>query len=275
MSIDNYKDVALAGYKGNIILSSFDIGALTKEPSLGEVSANVSIDGRGFTQATVDTALRGVISSFSFQGYDYKNITLQGALKDPVFNGDLSIDDPNVQLDFKGLVDVSKSFNQYDFQADVHFAELNKLQLVTRDSISVFAGKVVVDMDGTTIDDIVGSFSFQQTFYQNQDDDFYFDDFKIASSFEDQKRIIDINSPDICNGTISGNFLIKDISNLFRNGLGSMYANYIPREVTTNQYIDYDLSVYSKIVEVFVLKYKWVKIQDYEVLSLQMNLNFS
>ena len=252
VSIDNYKDVALASYKGNIILSSFDIGALTKESSLGEVSANVSIDGRGFTQKTVDTALGGVISSFSFQGYDYKNITLQGALKDPVFNGDLSIDDPNIQLDFKGLVDVSKSFNQYDFQADVHFAELNKLQLVKRDSISVFAGKVVVDMDGATIDDSVGSFSFQQTFYQNQDDDFYFDDFKIASSFEDQKRIITIDSPDICNGTISGNFLIKDISNLFRNGLGSMYANYIPLEVTTNQYIDYDLSLYSKIVEVFV-----------------------
>ena len=252
LSIDSYKDVALASYKGNITLSSFNLGALTMQPSLGEVSANVSINGRGFTQKTVDTALGGVISSFSFQGYDYKNITLQGALKDPVFNGDLSIDDPNIQLDFKGLVDVSKSFNQYDFQADVHFAELNKLQLVKRDSISVFAGKVVVDMDGTTIDDSVGSFSFQQTFYQNQDDDFYFDDFKIASSFEDQKRIITIDSPDICNGTISGNFLIKDISNLFRNGLGSMYANYIPREVTTNQYIDYDLSLYSKIVEVFV-----------------------
>ena len=252
LSIDSYKDIALASYKGNITLSSFNLGALTMQPSLSEVSANVSIDGRGFTQKTVDTALDGVISSFSFQGYDYKNIALQGALKDPVFNGDLSIDDPNIQLDFKGLVDVSKTFNQYDFQADVHFAELNKLQLVTRDSISVFAGKVVVDMDGTTIDDSVGSFSFQQTFYQNQDDDFYFDDFKIASSFEDLKRIITIDSPDICNGTISGNFLIKDISNLFRNGLGSMYANYIPREVTTNQYIDYDLSLYSKIVEVFV-----------------------
>ena len=252
VSIDNYRDIALASYKGNITLSSFDIGALTKEPSLGEVSANVSIDGRGFTQKTIDTELSGVISSFSFQGYDYKNISLQGALKDPVFNGDLSIDDPNVQLDFKGLVDVSKSFNQYDFQAEVRFAELNKLQLVTRDSISVFAGKVVVDMDGTTIDDIVGSFSFQETFYQNQDDDFYFDDFKIASSFEDKKRIIDINSPDICDGQVSGNFLIKDIANLFRNGLGSMYANYVPREVTTNQYIDYDLSVYSKIIEVFV-----------------------
>ena len=30
LSIDNYKDVALASYKGNITLSSFDLGALTK-----------------------------------------------------------------------------------------------------------------------------------------------------------------------------------------------------------------------------------------------------
>ena len=252
VSIDNYRDVALASYKGDISLSSFDIGALTKQPTLGKVSASLSVDGQGFTQQTIDTALSGVITSFSFQGYDYKNITLQGALKDPVFNGDLSIDDPNVQLDFTGLVDVSESFNQYDFRADVHFAELNKLRLVTRDSISVFAGKVVVDMDGTTIDDSIGSFSFQETFYQNQDDDFYFDDFRITSSFQDKERIIAINSPDICDGQVSGNFLIKDIANLFRNGLGSMYANYVPTEVTTNQYIDYDLSVYSKIIEVFV-----------------------
>ena len=61
-----------------------------------------------------------------------KTLPCKEPLKDPVFNGDLSIDDPNVQLDFKGLVDVSKSFNQYDFQADVHFAELNKLQLVDK-----------------------------------------------------------------------------------------------------------------------------------------------
>ena len=252
LTIDDYTDVALASYKGDITLSSFDLGALTKQPSLGKVSANLSVDGQGFTQKTVDTGLSGVISSFSFQGYEYKNITLQGALKDPVFNGDLSINDPNLQLDFKGLVDVSESFNQYDFRADVHFAELNKLRLVTRDSISVFAGKVVVDMDGTTIDDSVGSFSFQKTFYQNQADDFYFDDFKITSSFQDNERIIDINSPDICDGQVSGNFLIKDIANLFRNGLGSIYANYIATEVTTNQYIDYDLSIYSKIIEVFV-----------------------
>ena len=48
------------------------------------------------------------------------------------------------------------------------------------------------------------------------------------------------------------NFLVEDIPNLFRNGVGSIYANYIPQEVTTNQYIDYEFQVFNKIVEVFV-----------------------
>jgi hypothetical protein len=252
LTIDDYSNTDRATYSGNLILSAFDIGLLTETSALGKVSANLDFDGRGFTQQTLDMRLQGNISSFGFEGYDYKNISIQGALKDPVFNGDLAIDDPNVQLNFKGLVDVSKAFNQYDFEADVYYAELNKLNLFKRDSISVFTGKVRVDMDGTTIDDVVGSFSFQETFYQNEHDDFYFDDFNIISSFENEERVIDINSPDIVNGKVSGKFLIQDISNLFRNGLGSMYANYIPEEVTTNQYIDYDLSVYNKIIEVFV-----------------------
>jgi hypothetical protein len=252
LSINDYSNIETATYIGNLLLSDFDIGTLTETTSLDKVSANLNIDGRGFTQKTVDTRLTGTISSFVFEGYDYKNISVNGALKDPVFNGDLTIDDPNVKLDFKGLVDVSETFNQYDFEAEVRYAELNQLNLLKRDSISVFTGKVKVDMDGTTMDDIVGSISFQETFYQNETDDFYFDDFRIISSFKNEERIIEINSPDIVNGKISGKFLIKDIPNLFRNGVGSIYTNYIPKEVTNNQYLDYELTVYNKIVEVFV-----------------------
>lgn len=252
LTIDDYANIDTATYRGNLILDNFDIGNLTETSSLDKVSANLHFEGRGFTQQTVDTRLRGTISSFTFEGYDYKNISVKGALKDPVFNGDLTIEDPNVQLDFRGLVDVSESFNQYDFKADVRYAELNQLNLFKRDSISVFTGKVEVDMDGTTIDDVVGSISFRETFYQNEDDDFYFDDFNVISSFKNEERVIDINSPDILNGKVSGKFLIKDIPNLFRNGVGSIYANYIPQEVTTDQYIDYELTVYNKIVEVFV-----------------------
>ncbi|PKA84228.1 uncharacterized protein DUF490 [Ulvibacter sp. MAR_2010_11] len=248
-NINNFDN---AYYKGNAILNGFNLGKIAGTTSLGRVTANLNFDGRGFTQQTVNTKISGTISSFYFEGYNYQKITVSGNLKNPLFNGELSINDPNLRLNFKGLVDVSKDFNQYDFEADVEYAELNKLQLVTRDSIAVFAGKVIVDMDGTTFDDAKGTITFQQTFYQSERDDFFFDDFNITSSFEGDIRTIEINSPDIINGKISGKFLVEDIPNLFRNGVGSIYANYTPIEVTTNQYIDYEFLVFNKIVEVFV-----------------------
>ena len=252
LSMSNYTDTKKAEYDGDVQLEAFNLGKLTQTTSLGTITANLKFDGRGFTQETVDTRINGTISSFVFQGYNYQNISVSGKLKNPVFNGDLTIDDPNIKLDFNGLIDVSEEANQYDFKADVRFAELNKLNLIKRDSVSVFAGKVSVDMYGTTIDDVIGKIQFQETFYQNERDDYYFDDFNILSSFSKGEHIIEVNSPDIVDGRISGKYLIEDIPNLFVNGIGSIYANYIPQEVTTNQYIDYEFTVYNKIVELFV-----------------------
>lgn len=251
-SMGNINNFDNAFYKGNLVLKRFNLGKIAGTTSLGNTTANLNFDGRGFTQQTINTQVKGTISSFNFEGYNYQKIKVAGNLKNPLFNGEMSIDDPNLKLTFKGLIDVSKDFNQYDFEADVEYAELNKLKLITRDSVSVFAGKVIMDMNGTTIDDAYGTITFQQTFYQNESDDFFFNDFKITSSFVDKVRTIEINSPDIINGKISGEFLVEDIPNLFRNGVGSIYANYIPMEVTTNQYIDYEFQVFNKIVEVFV-----------------------
>ena len=256
LKMGNINNIDNAYYKGNVVLSNFNLGKIANTTSLGKMTANLDFDGRGFDKNTVNTEISGKVSSFTFEGYNYQNIVVSGNLKNPLFNGELSIDDPNLKLEFKGLIDASKETNHLDFEADVEYADLNKLNLIARDSISVFTGKVVVDMDGKTIDDVVGTINFSQTFYQNERDYYYFDDFNVTSSFEGPVRTIEINSPDIINGKITGEFLIEDIPNLFQNGIASIYANYIPQEVTTNQYIDYEFVVYNKIVDVFVPQLK-------------------
>ncbi len=252
LSMGNIDDFDNTTYKGKAVLSKFNLGKIVGTPSLGPVTANLTFDGRGFSQRTVNTRVEGTIATFEFEGYPYKNITLSGNMRYPLFDGKLTIDDPNLRMNFNGLVDVSKEFNQYDFEANIDYAELNKLKLVTRDSIAVFAGRVIMDMDGTNINDLEGTIEFAETFYQNEEDDFFFDDFLVISTFEGPVRTIEINSPDIINGQISGEFLIEDVPNLFRNGVGNIYANYIPIEVTNNQYIDYEFDIYNKLVEVFV-----------------------
>jgi|TARA_R110002020_G_scaffold4110_1_gene18263 hypothetical protein len=252
LEMDQINNTDFTTYKGNAVLNKFNLGKLAGTTSLGRMTADLTFDGSGFSQNTVNTKVSGTISSFTFEEYTYKNITVQGRLKNPIFDGDLVIDDPNLKMEFKGLVDVSKEYNQYDFEADIEYAELNKLNLFKRDSVSVFAGRVIMDMDGTNINDLDGTIEFVQTFYQTENADFYFDDFLVTSSFEGPVRTIRVQSPDIINGRITGEFLIEDIPNLFQNSIASIYTNYIPAEVTTNQYLNYEFEVYNKIVDVFV-----------------------
>lgn len=252
LQMGNIQDFDNAYYKGDVQLMSFDLGKIAGTTSLGMIEADLAFDGRGFTPKTVNTRINGTISSFNFEGYNYQNIAVSGSLKDPIFNGDLKIDDPNLKMDFSGLVDISKNFNQYDFDATIEYAELNKLNLFKRDSVAVFAGRIIMDMQGTTVNDAVGTIEFLETFYQTETDDFYFDDFLVSSYNTKDIRTIEIKSPDIIDGKISGKFLVEDIPNLFHNSVGSIYANYIPNEVTTDQYIDYEFEIFNKIVEVFV-----------------------
>src|SRR5690606_7033389 len=147
-------------------------------------------------------------------------------------NGDLKIDDPNLQFDFQGLVDVSERQNQYDFKAEVYYADLNKINLVTRDSISIFTGNVETDLKGTNVDDVVGTIKVSRSTYQNLVGDYFFDDVAIISSLEGDDRTIEVVPPDIATGKISGQFLNEDLPHLFQNSLASIVATYDPETVT-------------------------------------------
>ncbi len=252
ITINNLSNPKKATYIGDLVFTNFKIGTLINSETFGAISSNLHVEGTGFTQQSLDTKIDGLINSFVFKDYEYNNIIVSGNLKNPVFDGELIIDDPNIKMNFKGLVDVSKELNRFDFSADVDFAELNKLNLMKRDSISVFVGKIYMNMNGNDIDNTFGTISFKETFYQNENDDFYFNDFVITSKKEGLKRTIDINSPDIMTGKISGEFKIKEIPKLFLNGIGSIYANYIPKEISENQYINYDFQIYNKLIEVFI-----------------------
>lgn len=255
--LGNIENIDNAYYTGNLELNNFNLGRLTKTTSLGLITGNVEVAGRGLNQNTINTEMTGNVRNFSFEGYTYKNIEFSGNFKNPIFDGNLVVDDPNLQLEFNGLIDATLERNKLDFHASIIYSDLNKLNLISRDSIAVFTGDVVVDMEGNTVDNVAGTINFNRTFYQNEYDYFYFDDFTVISTFDNEVRTIEVNSPDILNGKISGEFILKDIPNLFQNGVASIYANYIPREVTTNQYINYDFEVYNKIVDVFIPQVKF------------------
>jgi hypothetical protein len=251
LKLTNIDNIDLATYKGNIIFDQFNIGAFLEDPNLGEISSNLDVDGFGFKKENLSSGIKGDVYAINYNKYNYQNINVNGLYKQGVFNGKLVVNDKNLKLDFNGLADLSSAINTFDFSANVEYADLNKLNIYTRDSIAFFKGNVRMNITGTTIDDAIGDIAFKKTNYKNHTDDYYFEDFAVTSSFEEGQHIINVNSPDIIEGNLRGDFLFKDIPNLFENSIKSIYTNQAPNTIETNQYINFNFKIYNKIIEVF------------------------
>ncbi|MEO8932938.1 MAG: translocation/assembly module TamB domain-containing protein [Xanthomarina sp.] len=252
LDMHEINDIDNASYSGKVELRDFDIGEFINDKTLGKTSLKLDVDGSGFTKENINTKLNGNIFTLVYNKYTYESIDVSGNLRNKIFNGKLLSNDKNFQLEFNGLVNFSADINTFDFVADVTYANLNALNFVKNDEISIFKGVVDMKMEGTTIDDAVGSIQFNKTFYKNHNDEYFFDDFEIISSIQDHKRNISVNSPDIIEGELSGEFVFRDIRKLFENAIGSIYTNFKPHKVKENQYIDFNFKIYNKIVEVFV-----------------------
>lgn len=253
LQLNRIDDIDNALYKGKLIFKDFLAGKLLNDGKLGKVSFNLNVEGNSFLLAKMNTKAQGDIFSMEYNGYSYKDLEISGNFANKKFNGNIHSNDPNLKLNFKGLADLSQEIYNFDFIANVEYADLNALKFVERDSISIFKGVVDMKMKGTNVEDAFGDINFKNTSYKNQNDSYFFKDFAITSSFsDDQERLIGINSPDIIQGKLSGKFLFKDLGKMLENSLGSIYTNYIPNEIGTDQYIDFNFKIYNKIVEVFI-----------------------
>ena len=251
LSMNSIDFIDKASYAGNIVLVDFNVGELLGSEDLGLVSMNIDVDGKGFTEKYLNTALKGDVTKIDFKKYTYTNVVVNGNFKAPNYKGQISVNDPNLSMNFDGLVDLRNKENKYDFHITVENSDLHKLNLVV-DPISKFRGDVLVQVTGNTIENLQGNVYIQKTSYENEKDVYIFDDFNIASKFDkDRVRTITVNSPDIVEGEIVGKFQFSQLGNLIRNSLGSLYTNFKPDKVSKGQFLKFDFTIYNKIIEIF------------------------
>ena len=257
LDLTNIDNIDNASYKGFISLIDFDLGGFVERKSLGKASLDFNVEGKGFVQENLNTEIIGQVYSLVFNGYEYNDLKVSGILKEQLFDGTLNSNDEHVKFDFKGLADLGNDLNNFNFIASVDYMDLKKLNFIN-DSISVFRGNVNMDISGNSLDDFVGDIKFTKTNFQNKNDTYYFDDFKVSSTFEnDSTRVIDINSPDIITGYMKGKFKVSELGKLVQNSLGTVYTNYRPFEISDGQTLAFNFKIYNKIVDVFFPEVKF------------------
>ncbi|MDR6759976.1 hypothetical protein J2Y38_000155 [Flavobacterium sp. 2755] len=249
LHMNNMDFIDKASYAGNIVLDNFNVGALLDRKDIGRTTLDVDVDGVGFTEKYLNTIVKGDIAKLDYNKYTYSNIVVNGNFKLPYYKGQISVNDPNLNLTFDGLVDLSKKESRYDFHINVENSDLRKLKFIS-DSISHFKGDAVVQLTGNSIENLQGNIYIKDAVYQNPKATYAFDEVTVSSNFDaDRLRTITVNSSDIVEGKIVGKFQFAQLDKLVMNSVGSLYTNYKPFKVKKGQFLRFNFHVYNKVVE--------------------------
>ncbi len=199
-------------YSGNLSLFDFDLGKFFKlQPDLGRVSAKANLKGQGFKMENLQANLEGNASKLQFRGYNYSGIHLNGHFAKKLFNGELTINDPNLDLNFAGDIDLRNKLPVYNFTSSIYQAHLTKLNLLDRDTSANMVAEISINLVGNDIDNAEGTIQIDDANYQEAGKEIKSDRIFIQAH-RDIKRSIVLQS-DIVDAQVTGYFSIKDLVN--------------------------------------------------------------
>ncbi len=145
-------------YSGGLAMNSFDMATWTGDKQFGRTTFRVNIgdNSSGLTLNTIKATVTGMIDTLAYRGYQYRDIYLNGAFQEKVFEGAVKSDDPNIDFTFDGAINLKEDIPKFEFSANIERLDLGVLNLSDKDV--VLSGKVEnLSLEGKTLNDITGS----------------------------------------------------------------------------------------------------------------------
>lgn len=248
------KDLNKTTYKGTIDTYQLQLGNLLEVKDLGKLSAGLQFVGTGLSLKKLQKlSLHGNVREVSYKDYLYKDIKLDAEYFNKKIKATASIGDDNLQMDFKGMADITSSQrSNYMLSGQMKYIDLKALGLVQKDSIAKVKGEIDLDITGNTIDNMVGKVVLKNASYQKNSQTYDFADFAINIEKDTTSlRTITLESSDIISGKVQGEFKFAEIGKVLVNTLAYGFENYKPFKVMQGQYLTFDFKIYNKIIEIF------------------------
>jgi len=240
---------AKTGYSGRLSGRNLEAGMISGMPaSLGQVTFQASLDGKGLSLEDADLKLKLHVDSMVANHYLYHDLDIDGALCRRQFDGTIDVRDPNLELWFKGLLDFRDTVPRFNFSSHISQARLNQLKLVEGDSINELTTSLNVDFTGNTLDNLEGFIRIDSTRYIVNDKEVTMDRFILYTDRDlaNNSKSYHLES-DFADARILGDFrftsLVASLSVFLQNYIASfrMRDSLIQEYLPANQIMSYDI----------------------------------
>ncbi|MFC6999341.1 translocation/assembly module TamB domain-containing protein [Rufibacter roseus] len=209
-----------SSYRGYLKTTNFDVGGLIGDRSvIKTITMNGRVQGSGFSLSSARLNMDATVNAIHVNNYNYRNIVVDADLSRETFQGNISIKDPNLQLDATGQINLQNKQQVFDLTTQVERADLKALGLTDRNLVLQTVAEV--DFTGIQLDEISGTANFKNTTLWYDGNQVEIDSLNILSHFHDNIRELHVGS-EILALRAGGNF---EYSTLFED-LQTLYHEY-------------------------------------------------
>ena len=231
-------------YSGHLSAKNFDAGKIADVGDLGKVTFSVDVKGSGFKLDNINAKLEGKIEELGFKNYTYRNISIDGQVSKKLFNGALTVKEPNVDLDFRGSIDYRGSLPEFKFIAVIGTAHLDTLNLFKTKEKTILQTTVTTNFRGNRLDNVVGGIMIENTNFISGNKLFHINSIDIKDNRSNGFRTFDILSDNL-DAHLKGEFKLLKLGEAFKEIL----PRYLPSVVMpgknyyNNQNFTYDITI--------------------------------
>ena len=219
-------------YDGRLETAGFNLGRFLGNDELGNMAFAGNISGRGFDPKNASSSIDGDVGTFRFNGYDYRNISLKGTLKDMSFIGDGRVNDPNLTAVFSGSIETGKgksAIPRYRLDLDIAQSDLQALGF-SKDPMRL-SGKGAVDLAGRNIEEMVGEASVTDIVVGTGRKDYAFGRLDLLSRQDSTGRTLELGNDDF-KVSLTGRYNIRALPNTVNSYLSKYYPLYFKAPAT-------------------------------------------
>ncbi|RTL60933.1 MAG: hypothetical protein EKK37_01910 [Sphingobacteriales bacterium] len=231
----------IPAYSGNIKTDNFKLGDFLSVNNIGRVSGDLNVKGSGFNIKNLYTEVNGHLKQIECGNYNYQDIKVTGTFDKKQFDGNLNVNDPNIQTTLNGTIQLNEKTPSFVFDAIVKKLNLKDLGFTRQDL--KFAGNISTNFSGSNIDNFLGDAHIFNAEFFNGKERLPADSLTIYSSLANQKKLLTVKSNEL-SASLLGDFNIADLPTAFQVFLNKYYPSYIniPNHNPQNENFQFDVT---------------------------------
>ena len=237
-------------YNGKINLNNFNLGHLLKQKDLGKVSLTANIIGSGLDPKRINAKVNGTIYNAAYNGYNYRNLKLDGNYARQNLALNVNSLDPNADFSLSTYIGMAgQSPSLHGTTIDLRALDLQKLNF--SETELKLSGRGVLDFSNINPDELDGTASFTNLQIVKDGQTINLDTFLIAAITTAHDNSLHITS-EAFTAHLEGKYQLTKIGQAFTNQVNKYYEIGNTKKIPA-QRVEFDLAIHNgRLIQNFV-----------------------